>query len=162
MLDAVLNLFTLQGLFHFATGAGVAGLWHIVKARRRGEIVIFRWKYIATPFVLAIAMYISAQTQQNANCVREFNQTLRVRSAITAENDALSIQQRELIYHWIHTLVFPPPDVADLDPDDPARERWAINFTIETDRLFAASIEEQRVNDTERAAHPLPPPTCGL
>jgi len=42
------------------------------------------------------------QTQQNADCVREFQQVLRDRSSVTSENDKLSQEQRQLIYGWIH------------------------------------------------------------
>lgn len=161
MTDWFLSLFTLEGLLHFVTGVGAAGVWHLVKARIQGKIVIFRWQYVAVPFAFGITMFVAVQNQQNADCVREFNQTLRERSAITSENDRLSIRQRELIYDWIHNLVFPPPDIAALPGSDPRRENWAINLTLETDRQFRASIEEQRSNDAIRAANPLPPPTCG-
>lgn len=162
MLDWFLNLFTLQGLFHFTIGVGAACAWHLTKARIQGRIIIFRWQYIAVPFVLGLAMHMALQTQQNADCVREFNQVLRERSAVTSENDRLSIQQRTLIYDWIHNLIFPPPDIARLPGSDPAREKWAINLTVETDKQFRASIEQQRENEARRAANPLPPPTCGL
>jgi hypothetical protein len=102
------------------------------------------------------------QNQQNADCVREFNQVLRERSEITSENDKLSVEQRSLIYDWIHSLLFPPPEIASLPGSDPRREKWAISRTLETDESFKASIEQQRANDARRAANPLPPPTCGL
>lgn len=162
MLNWFLDLFTLQGLFHFLVGVASAAAWHLAKAWRRGSIVIFRWQYIGVPLVIGITMYLANQTQSNADCVREFQQVLRDRSSVTVENDKLSQQQRTLIYHWIHNLVFPPPDIARLDGTDPARQKWAIDLTLETDKEFRASLEDQRENDAYRAAHPLPPPTCGL
>lgn len=162
MLDWVLNLFTLEGLWHFLIGVAAASVWHCAKAKVQGKIVVFKWKYIAIPLAISITMYIAVQNQQNADCVREFNQVLRERSSVTADNDRISQEQRKLIYNWIHNLVFPPPDIAKLDGTDPAREKWAIDLTLETDRQFRISLEQQRENDEYRAANPLPPPTCGL
>lgn len=162
MIDWLMNLFTLQGLFHFMSGVGAAAMWHLSKAYFRRQVVIFKWQYIAAPLVIGITLYMANQTQTNADCVREFQQVLRDRSSVTSENDKLSQEQRQLIYGWIHNLVFPPPDIAKLDGTDPARERWAVDLTLETDKKFRASLDEQRDNDEYRAAHPLPPATCGL
>lgn len=162
MVDWFLNLFTLNGLFNFMLGVGAAAVWHFVKAKLNGKTVRFNWKYIAIPLVGAIATYISVQTQQNADCVREFQQVLRDRASVTSENDKLSQQQRLLIYNWIHALVFPPPDIARLSGNDPVREKWAVDLTVDMDRKYRASLDEQRENDEYRAAHPLPPATCGL
>lgn len=84
------------------------------------------------------------ETRRNINCVREFNETLRIRAQITTENDQVSVQQRELIYRWIHgggSLNRP--------------------LTEETDRVFADLIEQQREYERQRAANPLPPSICG-
>lgn len=162
MLDWFLQLFTLQGLWNFLIGVGATSIWHLAKAKMQGKVIIFKWQYVALPMAITVMMYIAVQTQQNANCVREFNQVLRERSAVTADNDRLSQQQRKLIYDWIHELIFPPPDIAQLEGSNPAREKWAIAQTVETDKHFRESLEQQQENDERRAAHPLPPPTCGL
>lgn len=161
MLDWFVDLFTLPNLGYFGLGVAAACVWHWWQARRKNRTLILDWRYIAIPFVFGIVAYVAVQNQQNANCVREFNQVLRERASVTSQNDQLSIQQRELIYDWIHNLVFPPPHIADLPGSDPRRERWATDLTIETDKQFRDSIEEQRRNDAVRAANPLPPPTCG-
>lgn len=162
MVNWVFDLFTLEHLAYYAAGVASACIWHVVKARIQHRIVVIRWQYMAVPLVLGLVLYMGAQTQANADCVREFNQVLRERSAVTSENDQISIYQRELIYNWIHDLIFPPPEVADLPGSDPRREAWAISLTQETDRQFAESIQKQRANDARRAANPLPAPTCGL
>jgi hypothetical protein len=162
MLDWFLDLFTLQALGHFMIGVGAASAWHLIKARMSGKIVVFRWKYVTIPFVFGLTMFMAVQNQQNADCVREFQQVLRDRSAVTTENDQLSIYQRRLLYDWIHSLVFPPPQIARLPGNDPERQQWAINLTVETDKKFRASLDQQRENDEFRAAHPLPPARCGL
>jgi hypothetical protein len=162
MLDWFITLFTLENLTFFVAGVVSATAWHLIKARIQHRILIIQWKYIAVPLVLSIAAQMAFQNQQNADCVREFNQVLRDRSSVTSENDQISQQQRQLIYHWMHSLVFPPPQIARLPGDDPEREQWAINLTLETDRQFRESLDRQQEIDGFRAAHPLPPPTCGL
>jgi len=162
MVNWFLDLFTLPSLGYFGLGVAAAGLWHLIKARFQGRVLIIRWQYIATPLVIALAVYMAVQSQQNADCIRQFQQVIRDRASVTTENDKLSQQQRALLYTWIHSLVFPPPDIAKLPGADPVREKWAINLTLETDKKFRASLDEQRENDEFRAAHPLPPATCGL
>lgn len=161
MVNWFLDLFTLPNLGYFGLGVAAACVWHWAKAKIKRRTLVLDWRYVAIPFVFGIVAYIAAQTQQNADCVREFNQVLRERSSVTSENDQLSIRQRELIYDWIHNLVFPPSDIAALPGSDPRRQEWAIDLTLETDKQFRESIDEQRRNDAIRAANPLPPPTCG-
>lgn len=161
MLDSLANLFTIEGLLHFMLGVVAACAYHVAKARLRKRVITFRWQYLAMPLTVGVVVFTAVQTQQNADCVREFNQVLRDRSSVTSENDQLSIEQRQLIYDWMHNLVFPPPDIADLPGTDERRERWALEITIETDKRFRESLEKQRDNDEYRRAHPLPPPTCG-
>lgn len=162
MLNWLLDLFTIEHLGYFTSGVGATCVWHLVKARYQHRIVIIKWQYITVPVAVLIAGYMAIQNQQNADCVREFNQVLRQRSQITSENDKLSIEQRTLIYNWMHDLVFPPPEIARLPGTDPNREKYAIDLTLETDKRFRESLQQQRENDARRAANPLPPPTCGL
>jgi len=162
MLDWFSDLFTAANIGYFMLGVGAAALWHWVKAQLSNRVLVFRWQFVALPIACFIAINVSLQSQQNADCVREFQQVLRDRSALTSENDKLSQQQRLLIYNWMHSLVFPPPDIARLPGNDPVREKWAIDLTVDTDRKYRASLDEQRENDEYRAAHPLPPAPCGL
>lgn len=162
MRDWFIGLFTLEHLGYFMLGVTAAVGWHFLKARFQHKVLIIKWHYIAFPLVLGLASYMAVETQQSADCVREFQQVLRDRSTVTSENDRLSIEQRELIYEWIHNLIFPPPDIAELPGSDPRREAWAIALTEDTDKKFAESLEQQRENDEYRLAHPLPPPRCGL
>jgi hypothetical protein len=162
MLNWFLELFNIEHLGYFTLGATAATGWHLVKARWQNRSLIVRWQYMFIPMVIIVAAHMAVQNQQNADCVREFNQVLRERAAVTTENDRLSIEQRKLIYDWIHNLIFPPPHIAELPGSHPVREKWAIGLTLETDKKFAESIQQQRENDARRAANPLPPPTCGL
>lgn len=162
MLNWLLDLFTIEHLGYFTSGVAATCAWHLVKAHYQHRIVIIRWQYITIPAAILIAGYMAIQNQQNADCVREFNQVLRERSQVAADNDRLSIEQRNLLYDWIHNLVFPPPHIAKLPGGNPVRERWATDLTVEVDRQFRVSLDQQQENDARRAANPLPPPTCGL
>jgi hypothetical protein len=163
MINWFLELFTLEHLLIFVCGGLGSGVWQIVKARFQRRIVIIKWQYVMIPFVLGAIAYTSVQTQDNADCVREFQRTLAVRAQITTENDEVSRAQRELVYAWMHGLIFPDdPAIAQLEPTDPRREQHAIELTIRTDREFVRLINQQREYERQRAVNPLPPATCGL
>lgn len=111
-----------------------------------------------------------------AACQREFNEALSKRSAISTENDRLSIEQRELLAEvdtaeagWINQLINPPSDIAALELDDPRRQAWNIDVTrvyVERTQQLNEQVSRiatrQRELDRERADNPLPTPTCGV
>ena len=134
IVDWFHDLFTVENLAYFVLGGLVTCAYQLVKARLTDRTVIIKWQYFVIPLAMGIALNISLQTQQNADCVREFNQVLRVRSEVTSENDRISIEQRELIYDWIHNLVVPPPEIARLPGRGPRRGKWAINLTLDPAR----------------------------
>jgi hypothetical protein len=104
------------------------------------------------------AKAFSAQVQA---CQKDFNNALRWRTQIQSENDALAARDRAALRQWLATLLNPPPDIKQLDPNDPIRQAWGIGVT-ENYMSWARTIEEQRQhNEDERRAHPLPEPTCG-
>lgn len=161
IVDWFLDLFTVANLAYFVLGGTVTYAYHIVKARMTSGTVIIRWQYFAAPLAAGIVLNVALQTQQNADCVREFQQVLRARSEITTQNDDVSQKQRMLVYGWIHNLIFPPPDIAGLDPQDPRRQKYGLELTQATDREFADLIKLQDEYDRQRAQHTLPPATCG-
>jgi hypothetical protein len=121
--------------------------------------MVIKWQFIIIPLVVICVGYLMAQNQRNADCVREFQETLQVRAEAFDQNDLVSIRQRELIYQWIHKLVFPPAELAALPTDDPRRQQFAISETIKVDQEFKVLIDRQR--DNEKARPALPPATCG-
>ncbi len=162
MTDWATQLFTLTHLGAFLFGVTAATAWHAIKARVQHRVLIIHWQYIAVPLVIGIALYLAQETQRSADCVREFQQVLRERSSVTTQNDQISIEQRELIYEWMHNLVFPPPDIARLDEGDPARKEYLQLLTEVTDERFAELIAKQREFERVRSENPLPAPRCGL
>jgi hypothetical protein len=111
-----------------------------------------------TDVIINDARTFSAEVQE---CQRQFNGALRARAAITTENDYLSQVQRTALADWLHDLLFPPPEVVKLDRTGPAYNQWALNLTQRYYGIIADAQAKQDENNRERAAHPLPEPTCG-
>lgn len=142
--------------------------------------------YLAGLLVLAVTGYVLLQTGQTerhykslaqnvAECQREFNAALRQRAEISTQNDALSIEQRDLLAksldagsEWVNKLIILPPDLADLPRTSPRVEQYGIDVTRAyyerigkyRTRINEISAEQQRLAD-QRAANPLPQPNCG-
>jgi hypothetical protein len=161
MTDWLLDLFTIEHLAYFMLGVVTAGGWHLIKARIQRNTVVIHWKYIGVPLALCIIVYVAAQNQQNANCVREFNQVLRVRSGISMENDQLSRTERTAFADWLRVLLNPPPEIAGLADDDPRYQKWGRDVTEHYYTQIRAIEDQQIANDKIRANNPLPEPTCG-
>lgn len=111
-----------------------------------------------TDAVINDARTFSAEVQ---DCQRQFNEALRARSAITTENDELSQIQRTALADWLHDLLFPPPDMVKLGRTGPEYNKWALDLTQHYYGIIADAQRKQDENNRERAAHPLPEPTCG-
>lgn len=92
-------------------------------------------------------------------CQIEFNETIRARTQISAENDRWSQLQRKALADWIHDLIFPPPHIAVLPPDSGERQEWVLVRTTEADRIIRAAQDEQDENIRNRPSYP--DPTCG-
>ncbi len=139
---------------------------------------------IATFLVFGYILVQVNQTEESyrqlgrdvAACQKAYNEVLSKRSAISQENDQLSIEQRELLARvdtaesvWIGQLINPPADIAELELDDPRRQSWNLDVTrvyVQRAERLNAMVEEiterQRELDAQRSANPLPAPTCGL
>lgn len=183
MLAALLSLFAVDRLVAFMIG--LATYWLAVRIadyrrdRRDPEGRPHRTHFSPVMAFGGIAVIvcgiIGAGTYENWQCGREFNESIRASRALGLENDRLSREQRAALGKstvdlalWIHALIAPPPDIAKLDPNDPVRYRYSTAVTDEffahlqdTNEAIAASQEQERRNDDERRAHPLPEPNCG-
>lgn len=110
-----------------------------------------------------------------ATCQREFNTALKARAAISTENDRLSREQRNLLAEftvaestWIDRIINLPPEIKDLERDDPRVQDYGQTVTriyYERSARINAQISmiaaRQVKLDQDRADHPLPEPTCG-
>ena len=160
---------------------------HPLPAGRRRYVPGINRMWLAGLVLLATLGYVLLQTGQTeakyrdlardvANCQREFNQALKARSAITAENDRLSVKQRDLLTEMgdaASTLVDrqlnPPEAIAGLEINDPRRLAWNEDVTrvyfqrVTKLRDEIAKVHEEQVKlQEDRARHPLPEPTCGV
>lgn len=134
--------------------------------------------------VLALG-YVLSQTQETeerykgladrvSSCQAVFQSNIAARSAITAENDRVSILQRDklsaldaLTGQWIDRLLNPPPHLAGTTLTDPGRQGYFLTVTRiyqEQAQKLRSEIDQLRDEATKlaeaRAGHPIPEPTC--
>lgn len=159
------------GILAFILGIITAVVYHgIVKpwwCNRKGIQLKYKVSFKVSNLVLAVIALSVIWTgvrytdlaSQVAQCQKEFNAALVARSNVSRENDDLSIEQREIVFEWMHDIVLPPAPVSDWEPNDPRRQTWGINRTIEANNEFKKSIDRQTVLINSRPA--LPDPTCG-
>lgn len=130
----------------------------------------FNWFYVWTALVLMVIVGVAFQNARTYSfaeelarttreCQIQFNEALQFNTQITRDNDRWSQIQRRALADWIHDLIFPPPNIAILAPDDPTREQWMLARTTEADRVIRDAQNEQDLNLKDRK--PYPDPTCG-
>ncbi|QPX62132.1 membrane protein [Mycobacterium phage Indlovu] len=135
----------------------------------------------------ACVLYVLSQAQQTHDdtvrlsettrqCQNDLIASIQRGREIQAENDDLSVRQRDLFADleelqgvWLTRLVQPDnPEIAALDQNDPRRQHWAIDVTIVYNERAAKLRKEVRditVRQAElaeqRTKNPLPSPRCG-
>ncbi len=134
--------------------------------------------------VLALG-YVLFQTQETegryrgladrvTRCQTVFQRNIVDRATITLENDRISVLQREKLTQLdkaagelVNRQLNPPPNIAGLAINDPRRLVWnedVTRFYYEQTTALRADIENLRVEQdrlvAERAAHPVPDPSC--
>lgn len=163
---------TWGGLFDFIVGFVAAILLNFWWCRRKNKPININWRYVGIVLGLAMMVFISLQTQVAYNlaketatevrdCQKQFNSALQARAQITTENDEISQNQRKIIFDWIHDLIRPPEPYFSMDPNDPRRQQWGIDRTINTEHNFQQSLNRQEELQSQREQHALPDPTCG-
>lgn len=107
-------------------------------------------------------------------CQTGLASAINVRADISTQNDALSVQQRDLLTElddasgtWINRLINPPPDIAALDLNDPRRQAWGFDVTrvyyeraTKLRQRISEIREEQSQLAEERNRRPMPAPSC--
>lgn len=160
VMQGLSTVFTVDHLIYFVAGIAAAWIWQSAKASFRHKSVRIKWRPLVVGMSVLVLLYVTISTHKASQCVTEFNHVLGVRSAINDQDQAVSLEERKLIYDWIHTLVYPPPDIARMDPSDSRRQQWALNLTVQTDQQFAKSLQQQADNERARDENPLPNSTC--
>ncbi|AGU91937.1 hypothetical protein ADAWI_15 [Mycobacterium phage Adawi] len=160
---------------------------HPLPGGRRHHVVGINRMWLAGLVLVATLGYVLLQTGQTeakyrglardvAQCQTEFNAALKARSQITADNDRLSVKQRDLLTEMgdaASTLVDrqlnPPDAIAGLEINDPRRLAWNEDVTrvyfqrVTKLRAEIAQVHDEQVKlQEDRAKHPLPEPTCGV
>lgn len=167
-----------ENVFWFLLGVGSVFSWQWLKAKYRerhnpgGKRFVLRvnWLYIAVAFIILVTVSVAVQNQNTFTfakqlaqdtraCQVEFNTALKQRGAITAENDRWSLVQRTALADLVHGLVFLPPDIADLSPENPRRVQYTMDIIAHADKIIREAQQEQDANISKRPSYP--DPTCG-
>jgi hypothetical protein len=130
-------------------------------------------------YVLLITGHIEERTATlNRNvttCWHETYLQLKAQVEINAENDGISRQQQAIQREydedtaaWLKDLVNPPNGLAEQPTNSPERQAYNLSRTLEyqanLDDLghqFDDLVNQRKVLDKQRAAHPLPEAKCG-
>ena len=187
MIDVLTNLLTARfwvGVFVGAVGQRLTcWIWHRYQDRRhplpngrRRHLAGINRVWVVGAAVIFVLGYQLYESQRLAKCQRQFGDAVEYRSTINAQNDRLSLAQRELLAsnqraeaEWITGLIHPSdPAIAALSYNDPQRERWAVSMTVGyftkadgiNGRIAAISDEQCRL-DEHRSRTEIPDPTCG-
>ncbi len=179
-MNPLSNLFSgPENIFWFVAGILSVQAWQWIKCKWKDRVdpggaphrmKRLNWFYIWTSLVLVSVALVGVQNARTYTyaeqlakdtqaCQTEFNQALRARGQINAENDRWSLIQRTALADWIHSLIFPPPDIAALPPESGTRQQWILEQTAKADQIIRQAQDEQDRNIRERPAYP--DPECG-
>lgn len=180
--SAFSGLFSLTGLIAFLFGAGSVRLYYWVKCnwwnKRHPDnkrtvsfnplIIMWSLIFIATGVIgvqeQRTADDVRALAHSTAECQIRFTEAITARAEISEDNDKWSYIQRTAIGDWLHAILIPPPDIAELrvkDPMNPRIQQWGIDITRRYNDVIQEAQREQDQNMAERKQHPLPDPSCG-
>lgn len=163
---------TIGGFLYFLAGFGFAYLQHCIRMKIKHKKITIPWHLagiavgigamVVFMFQSSIAYNTARQTAlEQRECNIQFRAALLERSKITRENDELSQDQRMIIFNWFNKIVFPPPPYDVMAVNDPPRQQFALNLTIDTREQFYESVKRQNKLQADRDRHVLPDPTCG-
>lgn len=172
------GLATVNGIGYFFAGFVSSLVLYWIWCMIHNKQWYINWRYVGIAVGVSMVVFVSLQTQvaytvaaQTASevqvCQREFNLTLRQRSAISEDNDHWSQVQRKAMSDWLFAILVPPPDIAEIRANDPnfgsnpRYLKWGIDVTTKYSNIMQDAQHEQDLNMIERAKHPLPEPTCG-
>lgn len=166
------GLATIGGFMYFLAGFGFAYLQHYVRCKIRHRSIKIPWQITGIAIGIVAIIIVTFQSQiayttakntalEQKECNIQFRQSLIDRAKTTREDNDLSKEQRSIVFDWFHTILFPPPPYDKMSTNDPMRQQFVLNKTLETEDIFAQSIDRQTQVQIERDRHPYPDPTCG-
>lgn len=118
--------------------------------------VSYTWAMSVLAFaVVGLMMYSTQQNYLAWKCQRELIVTMNARTLLRDQSDDLIEERDALLMKWIHDLVQPPPEYLMLSLNDPRRQEWMNQRTIEINALYAASMSHQEALEKSRPAYHL-------
>lgn len=177
------GLFSLSGLIAFMLGVLGTRLYYLLQERwqdrcdpaHRPHHVRLRSLTLLWALIFIITGYIGIQQQQTANqvrqlsadtsaCQKEFFTVLKARAQSNDQTDEWSREKTFAISSWLRDILFPPADMLALrekSPPDPLYTQWVIDTTSKYLNQIDTLEKAQETSLSDRAAHPLPEPSCG-
>lgn len=144
--------------------------------RSKWQAVAVDPRAFAALVMVAVVSWSVYRTQENANeneriaaeavafaqatrqCQTELTEAIVERAKVTAEYNAESERQRVALSNALRVLLSPPPDLARLPGNDPARQQWALGVTAACyDEIQRSQIEQA---ESAKRRPPLPDPRC--
>lgn len=177
------GLFSLSGLIAFMLGVVAARLYYFVQERLEDKLDPscaphhhrFRSLILLWSFIFIVTGFIGFQQQQTANqvrqlsadtldCQKQFFTALKARAQSNDQTDEWSRQKTLAISNWLRDILTPPSEMLKIredSPSDPRYTAWVIDTTSNYLRQIDALEKAQEDALADRAAHPLPEPSCG-
>lgn len=163
---------TPSGFLYFLAGFFASYLFKCISLRLKNKHLRVSWQFTGIVIGTAVIIISSLQTQiayttakQTAidvqNCQREYNAANSYIIKLITENDKLSRDRSIIVPNWFHDVVFPPPPYDKMDINDPVRQQYGLNITVDSYKKFKDLLAKQDALLVERQKHPLPDPTCG-
>jgi hypothetical protein len=158
-----------QCLAWFLLGVFTPQIWQYIKVRwldwRHPEekphgVRVFNFFWISVIVVAVVMLWVSIRTEQTYECQQKVNNILAQWVRINGENDKAFMEQQDAQTQWMHDLIFPPSDIAILNPNDPRRVAWGIMRTNQVYDIIHENQVKLKVNIAIREAHPIPDAKC--
>ncbi len=164
MTSVLAGLFSISGLVAFTLGVGTVYVWNhikIVVTKRRTPKVRINKMWAGWVVVTLAVAFVGVKTQQTWDCQSQFAAVLKTRSELSAQDNKLDGIERDALQTLVSQALSPPPDIAPLPPDDPKRQAWGREITLDYFNTVQDARNQRDANQKEREQHPLPEPSCG-
>lgn len=177
------GLFSLSGLIAFMLGVLGTRIYYFLEERWEDRCEPrkaphhhrFRGVVLLWAFIFIFSCVLGFQQQQTADqvrklsadtsaCQKQFFTVLKARAVSNDQTDEWSREKTLAISSWLRDILFPPADMLALrekSPPDPLYTQWVIDITSKYLNQIDTLEKAQETSLADRAAHPLPEPSCG-
>lgn len=163
MSNLIHGLFSLTGLLAFGLGVISVYAWNRAKMLFKKDAPHPRFKtmWVGWIVVTLAIMFVGVKAQDAWDCNKQFGDALRARSALADSNNKLDGIDRDASFQFLTALLNPPPEIKALPQGDPKGQAYYSAVSTKYIVTITDTRNQRASNDRERAAHPLPEPTCG-